>query len=336
MRNDYQRKILKNKILNASFQSQFDEDLALEIFAFQYAHNTVYNQYCDFLRKTPCNVQSILHIPFLPISFFKTRKILCQGVEHHMIFKSSGTTGMDRSSHYIADVELYNQCSLNGFKSFYGEPSSYAILALLPSYLEQKNSSLVHMTSLLIELSNNEFSGFFLKNLAELQIKIAEAKQSGLKVLLLGVTYALLDLADVFDTRLSENLIIMETGGMKGRRKEMIKEELHSVLKSKFGVNKIHSEYGMTELLSQAYSMGEGRFYPSNTMKILIRDTYDPLSYEDVGRTGGLNIIDLANLDSCSFIATQDLGKVFSDRSFEIAGRFDQSDIRGCNLLVES
>jgi hypothetical protein len=248
-------------------------------------------------------------------------------------FTSSGTTGMITSKHLVTDVSLYEQSYRQAFSQFYGNIEDFAVLALLPSYLERSGSSLIYMVKDLIELSNNEHSGFYLHNYDELISKLIELDTSGQNVILIGVTYALLDLVEKHSFEL-KNTIIMETGGMKGKRKEMIREELHEILCNGFGVTNIHSEYGMTELLSQAYSLGNGIFECPSWMQILVRDTEDALCYVDYGKTGGVNVIDLANINSCSFIATQDLGKKYPNNSFEILGRFDNSDIRGCNLMV--
>lgn len=249
------------------------------------------------------------------------------------IFTSSGTTGMATSRHLVTDVSLYEESYRRAFAQFYGNIEDYAVLALLPSYLERGGSSLIYMVDDLIKLSNNPDSGFYLHNQEELAVKLKMLDEAGQNVLLIGVTYALLDMLEAHQFSL-QNTIIMETGGMKGRRKEMIREELHAVLCKGFGVHSIHSEYGMTELLSQAYSLGDGIFECPDWMRILVRDTEDALSYVDGGKTGGINVIDLANINSCAFIATQDLGKKYADGSFEVLGRFDHSDIRGCNLMV--
>ena len=325
---------LKNKILSLSPEIDFNET-ALEVFYYQYNFNSLYKDFCDFLHKSPTNISSIEQIPFLPISFFKSQKILSSIIKPSHIFKSSGTTSAIRSSHYITDIELYKASFLKGFQKFYHAPSDYIIFALLPSYIHQGESSLVFMVDDLIKKSNNDLGGFYLKDYAQLIINLKQASSQGKNILLLGVTYALLDLAELMDKDKIQNLIVMETGGMKGRRKEILREQLHKMLTSAFGVQKIHSEYGMTELLSQAYSKGDGIFYSSDTMQLLIRDTNDPFSINPVGKSGGINIIDLSNLNSCSFIATQDLGKTRADGGFEILGRFDNSDIRGCNLLVQ-
>ena len=303
------------------------------MFRFQYENNLVYREFCDFLKTDVQKVKSLQQIPFLPIQFFKSHEVVSNTNEIQETFTSSGTTGMITSQHLVTDVSLYEQSYRLAFSEFYGNIEDYAVLALLPSYLERSGSSLIYMVEDLIELSNNEHSGFYLHNYDELISKLTELDNSGQNVILIGVTYALLDLIEKQHFQL-KNTLIMETGGMKGHRKEMIREELHQILSQGFGVPSIHSEYGMTELLSQAYSLGNGIFECPSWMHILIRDTEDALSYVDYGKTGGVNVIDLANINSCSFIATQDLGKKYSNNTFEVLGRFDHSDIRGCNLMV--
>lgn len=284
------------------------------------------------MNKFPKQITTVEEIPFLPIEFFKKATILSKNRTAEAVFSSSGTTGNITSQHHVASLETYSKSFTEGFIKTYGNPSDYCILALLPSYLERGGSSLVFMADALIKQSKHPSSGFYLDNLSELKTVIETLESNHQKTILLGVSYALLDLIERAPLQL-KHTIIMETGGMKGRRKELVKEALHGILKEGFGVSKIHSEYGMTELLSQAYSKGEGVFKCPPWMKVLTRDTNDPLSIIK-NKTGGLNIIDLANLYSCSFIATQDLGKVNNDGSFEILGRFDTSDIRGCNLMV--
>lgn len=306
---------------------------ALKVFRFQYENNLVYRKFCDFLNTDITQVKTLEQIPFLPIQFFKSERVLSNENPIEITFTSSGTTGTQTSSHFVADVSVYEQSYLQGFAQFYGNIENYVVLALLPSYLEREGSSLIYMVEDLIRKSNHSESGFYLHNYNDLIKKLIELDDSGQNVLLIGVTYALLDLVEkqLFNLK---NTIIMETGGMKGKRKEMIREELHSVLQKGFGVDAIHSEYGMTELLSQAYSLGNGIFDCPTFMKILIRDTEDALTLVENGKTGGINVIDLANINSCSFIATQDLGKKYDNGSFEVLGRFDNSDIRGCNLMV--
>ena len=319
-------------IFTISSQKEF-EKIALKVFRYQHENNKVYREFCDFLNTDVQNVKSLEKILFLPIQFFKSRDVLSSQDKIQETFTSSGTTGMITSQHLVTDVSIYEQSYRLAFSNFYGNIEDYVVLALLPSYLERKGSSLIYMVKDLIEMTNNENSGFYLHNYDELITKLIEQDSSGQNVLLIGVTYALLDLIEKQNFQL-KNTIIMETGGMKGKRKEIIREELHNILCSGFGVNSIHSEYGMTELLSQAYSMGNGIFECPSWMQILIRDTEDALTYVDYEKTGGVNVIDLANINSCSFIATQDLGKKYSNNSFEILGRFDNSDIRGCNLMV--
>ena len=309
------------------------EKKALEIFRFQANKNLVYREYLSHLKITITSVQSLSEIPFLPIQFFKSHKVVSSRDAEQQIFLSSGTTGSVQSKHYVSDVSLYERSYLQGFDHFYGDIEEMVVLALLPSYLEREGSSLVYMVDDLISKSKQPESGFYLNNLDELKDVLLKLDALGKKVLLIGVSFALLDLVEKHQFSL-KNTFVMETGGMKGKRKEMIREELHAVLKTGFGVSEIHSEYGMTELLSQAYSKGHGVFQCPPWMKILIRDTEDPLSLLSNGKAGGMNVIDLANKNSCSFIATQDLGKVLNETSFTILGRFDNSDIRGCNLLI--
>ncbi len=278
-------------------------------------------------------VKSLQQIPFLPIQFFKSHEVLSSQEKIQETFTSSGTTGMATSRHLVTDISLYEESYRKGFSQFYGNVENYAVLALLPSYLEREGSSLIYMVDDLIRLSNHPESGFYLSNYDDLIQKLLQLDEAGENIILIGVTYALLDLIEKQNFQL-KNTIIMETGGMKGKRKEMIREELHELLCNGFGVDAIHSEYGMTELLSQAYSLGNGIFECPNWMQVLIRDTEDALSYIENGKTGGINVIDLANINSCSFIATQDLGKKQPNNSFEVLGRFDNSDIRGCNLMV--
>ncbi|MEP3209068.1 MAG: acyl transferase [Maribacter sp.] len=319
-------------IFNIKNDSDF-EVRALEVFQFQYQNNFAYREFCSHLGKSPKEVQQILDIPFLPIEFFKSKTIITGAKSPQISFSSSGTTGKQTSQHHVADLRIYEQSYLTAFQQFYGNIQDYCILALLPSYLEREDSSLVYMVADLIHKSGHSDSGFYLDEFDTLKKKLLQLDSSGSKVLLIGVSFALLNFTEKYPLQL-KNTIVMETGGMKGRRKEMIRFELHQSLKQGFGIDSIHSEYGMTELLSQAYSSGNGLFKTPNWMKVLIRDTEDPLSFQKRGKTGGINIIDLANINSCSFIATQDLGKLYADESFEILGRFDHSDVRGCNLMV--
>jgi phenylacetate-coenzyme A ligase PaaK-like adenylate-forming protein len=319
-------------IFTISSAKQF-EKIALKVFRYQHENNAIYREFCDLLKTDKGAVKSLEQIPFLPIQFFKSHEVLSSSEPVQETFTSSGTTGMITSKHLITDVTLYEQSYRNAFSEFYGNIEDYAVLALLPSYLERSGSSLIYMVQDLIELSTNENSGFYLHNYDELISKLLELDAAGQNVILIGVTYALLDLIEERKFQL-KNTIIMETGGMKGKRKEIIREELHTILCEGFGVSSIHSEYGMTELLSQAYSLGNGIFECPSWMNILIRDPEDALTYVSNGKTGGINVIDLANINSCSFIATQDLGKKYPNNSFEVLGRFDNSDIRGCNLMV--
>ena len=306
---------------------------ALKLFNYQSKHNKIYQQYIENLSIDPSTVSSLQQIPFLPISFFKNHSIKTTSWQEEVLFESSGTTGTTTSKHYVKDTQHYLTVATHLFENIYGSLTDYHILALLPSYLERGNSSLVFMTNHFIKQTQSDLSGFYLDNLDELANCLAQAYESDKKVLLLGVSFGLLDFIERYTFNMPD-LIVMETGGMKGRRKEMIRETLHETLKKGFGVAKIHSEYGMTELLSQAYSHGDGLFGPSSTLKVLIRDVNDPFSYLSTGKTGGVNVIDLANTDSCAFIETQDLGKIHSNGKFEIIGRFDNSDIRGCNLMA--
>lgn len=307
--------------------------MAMKIFRYQYEHNEVYQKYCALVKRTPANVKHITEIPFLPIEFFKSKEVLTSNDPIQTTFTSSGTTGQITSKHYVTDLSFYEQSFRNAFSHFYGNIEDYVVLALLPSYLEREGSSLIYMVNDLIQGSNHPDSGFYLHNYEELVQRLKALDADGQNVLLIGVTYALLDLVENYELNLN-NTIIMETGGMKGKRKEMIREELHTLLTQGFGVDKIHSEYGMTELLSQAYSLGDGVFECPPWMDVLIRETDDPFTLVSTGKTGGMNVIDLANFNSCSFIATQDLGKKYENFTFEVLGRFDNSDIRGCNLMV--
>jgi phenylacetate-coenzyme A ligase PaaK-like adenylate-forming protein len=324
--------ITASDIFTISSQKQF-EKIALKVFRFQYENNLVYQEFCDLLKTNPQKVKSLQQIPFLPIQFFKNHNVVSNSDPIETTFTSSGTTGSITSKHLVTDVSIYEESYRQAFSQFYGNIEDYVILALLPSYLEREGSSLIHMVEDLIQLTNNSDSGFYLNNHEELIQKLIELDQAGQNVILIGVTYALLDLIEKQNFQL-RHTIIMETGGMKGKRKEMIREELHEQLCTGFGVTAIHSEYGMTELLSQAYSLGNGVFECPSWMQIHIRDTEDALTYINDGKTGGINVIDLANINSCSFIATQDLGKKYPNTTFEVLGRFDNSDIRGCNLMV--
>ncbi|MDO7170926.1 acyl transferase [Mariniflexile sp. AS56] len=321
-----------NAIFNIQTEEEFNA-LALKIFKHQFENNRVYRSFCDLLYKHPSDVKTIQDIPFLPIQFFKTHDVLSSKAPIQTTFTSSGTTGSITSKHQVTNLEVYEDSFDKGFNYFYGSIEDYVVLALLPSYLEREGSSLIYMADAFIKQSKHPDSGFYLNNLSELKDKLIRLDAEGKKVLLIGVSFALLDLVETYTFKL-KHTIIMETGGMKGRRKELIREELHQQLKDGFGVDAIHSEYGMTELLSQAYSKGHGVFNTPNWMRLLTRDTEDALSIQPKGKAGGINVIDLANINSCSFIATQDLGRIHENGSFEIIGRFDNSDIRGCNLMV--
>jgi len=323
---------MQNRIFNIQNQQEFTA-AALAVFKHQFTHNKVYRSFCDLLYIHPSSVSTVEEIPFLPIQFFKSRAVLSSLAEVQETFTSSGTTGSITSKHLVTDINLYKESYLEGFAHFYGNIEEYTILALLPNYLEREGSSLVFMVADLIQKSKKVESGFYLDNMQELAEKLMELDKNGQKTLLIGVSFALLDLTEMQQFNL-KNTIIMETGGMKGRRKELVREELHALLKDGFGVTEIHSEYGMTELLSQGYSKGNGLFETPPWMKILTRDTEDALTINSSEKNGGINVIDLANYNSCSFIATQDLGKVHKNGTFEIIGRFDNSDIRGCNLMV--
>jgi phenylacetate-coenzyme A ligase PaaK-like adenylate-forming protein len=307
---------------------------ALEVFHYQSRHVPVYRDYLSTLKVDASMVREVEEIPFLPIEFFKSHDVLAEGKKAELVFESSGTTGTTPSRHHVADSALYRESFLRCFHAFYGPPNRLCILALLPSYLERSGSSLVYMMDHLIKWSGHPDSGFYLDNLEELADVLKKRNNDGHPTLLVGVSFALLDLASLHSLDLWRNIRVMETGGMKGRRKEMVRGELHDILTQAFDVPSIHSEYGMTELLSQAYSEGEGLFVPPPWMDVLVRDPNDPLSYVADGQTGGLNIIDLANRYSSAFIATSDLGRRQEDGSFEVLGRFGHSDLRGCNLLV--
>jgi len=326
-------KILIPQIFSISTKEQFKET-ALNIFRYQVENCLVYKEFISHLAVKPAEISQVNEIPYLPISFFKTHRVVSNTDTEEIIFSSSGTTGMSQSKHFVTDVAVYEDSFNKAFQQFYGIAKDTCILALLPSYLERDGSSLIYMVDALLKQSEHPESGYFLHNHEDLYNRLQERLNSGQKTILIGVTYALLDFLDAYSINFPE-LIVMETGGMKGKRKEMVREELHDILKVGFGVNFIHSEYGMTELLSQAYSSGNGIFDCPPWMKVVLRDTNDPLTLLEKNQTGGINIIDLANINSCSFIATQDLGRVFPDGSFEVLGRFDNADIRGCNLLVQ-
>jgi len=309
---------------------------ALKVFQFQYQHNMLYKRFADSLNCNPSLINSIYRIPFLPISFFKTHSVTTTQFEPQLIFESSGTTGSINSQHFVKDATLYESSFCKGFNHFYGELKNYCILGLLPPYLERKSSSLVYMVDKLMQISNHPLNGFHLYDYKNLSEKIKKLERQEQKTILFGVTYALLDFAQEFPMPL-KHAIVIETGGMKGRKQEMLRSQVHSLLKESFHLNHIHSEYGMTELLSQAYALKDGIFHAPSWMKILIREEDDPLQvcHEPKNSTTGvINVIDLANIYSCSFIATDDAGKLYSNGSFEVIGRVDNSDIRGCSLLT--
>ncbi|WP_340077318.1 acyl transferase [Leptobacterium sp. I13] len=320
-------------IFNIASNAEF-ENTALQIFDYQYNNNKTYKTFCDHLKIIPSKICKSIEIPCLPIQFFKTHQIISGSQKAQKVFTSSSTTGVEPSKHYVYDLNIYKKSFLKSFKYFYGDPSEYIILALLPSYLEREGSSLIYMVTELIKKTNNPESGFYLHNTKELYEKLQWLDTTCKKVMLIGVSFALLDFVEAFPPLSLKNTIVMETGGMKGRRKELIRKELHTILCKGFSVPSIHSEYGMTELLSQAYSKENGIYKCPPWMKVFTRDTEDALSLQQPEKTGGINIIDLANVNSCSFIATQDLGKIYSNGNFEVLGRFDHSDIRGCNLMA--
>jgi hypothetical protein len=326
-------KELERKVFAISNEKDF-ASIALELFQFQFENNSVYRQYCEVIRRTPDVVKELTEVPFLPISFFKTHKIETTSFSPEIIFKSSGTTGSETSNHYVRDSRIYIRSFSEGFKKFYGDVKGYCIIGLLPSYLERGNSSLVYMVDHLIKESKHPESGFYLHEFEKLDETLKKLERNGQKTILIGVTYALLDFGGQFPQQLC-NTIMMETGGMKGRGKEMTKAELYHSLETLLGVAHIHSEYGMTELLSQAYGV-DGKLFCPPWLKIFLRDETDPFAVYPSAetRSGVINIMDLANLYSCSFIATDDIGKSYNDGSFEVLGRMDNSDIRGCSLMV--
>lgn len=313
---------------NANFEKS-----VWQVFKFQAQNSTIYKNYISALGVNPLAITHIDEIPFLPIAFFKTHEVIAQGQTAQQTFLSSSTTGTGQSQHLVADIEVYHASFNNGFSLFYGDPKEYCILALLPSYLERTGSSLVYMAEHLIHKSQHPDSGFYLDEWEKLSKVLQQNEAKGQRTLLLGVSFALLDFVAAFPQQL-KHTIVMETGGMKGRRKELTRFELHSTLKEGFGVNEIHSEYGMTELLSQAYAKSNGLFYCPPWMKVLVREADDPFSYANYGKTGAINVIDLANINSCSFIETADLGRTYADGSFEVLGRMDFSEVRGCNTMI--
>lgn len=326
----FSSQILKQRLLGLDGNSF--EDLSLDIFQFQYQHNKVYRQYVDLLKIDPGSVLHIRQIPFLPIEFFKSHVVSCHTSLSEKVYESSGTTGALTSKHYVYDEAFYCKVAKRIFEAQYGGLEQYTILALLPNYLERQNSSLVAMVHHFMQYTQKG-SGFYLDNFEQLYQEIELLKQSNAKIILWGVTFGLLDFSEAYSVDLQDH-IVLETGGMKGRKKELVRGEVHDLLCKGFNVTKIHAEYGMTELFSQAYAQGEGLYRAPFSMKILLRELNDPFAYVDMGKRGGVNVIDLANIDSCSFIATQDLGLQHSEDVFEILGRFDASDIRGCNLMA--
>ncbi|AZA77782.1 acyl transferase [Chryseobacterium sp. G0186] len=327
--------------LKSIFNIQTEQDFlnaSLKTFRYQYENVEIYRKFVDYLNVNPDEVNSLMKIPFLPIEMFKNHQILDKNVTADLFFQSSGTTQMNLSKHFIADPDLYEESIYKSFEQFIGKPEDFIFLGLLPSYLEKQNSSLIHMVDYLMKKSDKPENGYFLYNHSELFDLLNQLKDK--KVILFGVSFALLDFLDYCHSErteeslnLLENLIVIETGGMKGRKEEMTKDELLKILQDGFNTGKIYSEYSMTELLSQAYSLGNNEYSCPNWMRIMVRNAEDPFSYEQEGRTGAINIIDLANTHSCSFIATQDLGKITGDQ-FQVLGRIDHSDIRGCSLLV--
>lgn len=325
---------MNNSIVNKVFQMEgvASNEYALRVFAFQYENNPVYRNFCDALKIRIPTVNSALSIPYLPISFFKTHALMATAFEPEMVFESSGTTQIVQSRHLVKNLSVYEHSFLKAFELFYAHPDRWCILGLLPSYLERSGSSLVYMVKKLMEISQHPNNGFYLHNFEDLHHTLQLLETNGQNTLLLGVTYALLDFSEQYPMQ-CYTTTIMETGGMKGRKEEKTREEVHRQLKNSFGINNIHSEYGMTELLSQAYSAGDGLFRTPPWLKVMVRDEDDPFQINEKGR-GAINIIDLANVYSCSFIATDDVGEVYADGSFRILGRMDNSDIRGCSLLA--
>lgn len=315
-----------------SFPSENFEELAIEIYRFQYQNCKVYQQFCDLLKRNPKVVHSLEEVPFLPISFFKNHEVLVNKAVPEYTFLSSSTTGIGQSKHLVSSLKLYEKSFSMAFEKFYGPITQYSVLGLLPSYLEREGSSLVYMVHSMIKQSLHSESGFYIDDFEKLHSTILYNESKGQNTLLIGVTYALLDFAERFSMEL-KHTIVMETGGMKGRKAEMEKRELHSILKERLGVEVIHSEYGMTEMLSQAYSKGDSIFDVPPWLKILIRSVDDPLEIMGYGKRGAINVIDFANIYSCSFLATDDLGIVFPGERFEVLGRMDYSDVRGCSLL---
>ncbi|MBS1652761.1 MAG: acyl transferase [Bacteroidetes bacterium] len=326
--------INKLKIFEINSDATFEET-AIEVFKHQYQHNQIYQNWSNYLSRTPNNVHTINNIPFIPIEFFKTQQIISSPINANtVVFESSTTTSSTPSKHFINDISIYEKSFTSAFNFFFGNIKDYCILALLPNYLERKNSSLVYMVKKLMENSNNINNAFYLNDFQKLKTVIESLKQQNQKTILIGVSYALIDFSN-YGIKLNDNFIVIETGGMKGTRKELLKNELHALLKQNFEITKIYSEYGMTELLSQAYSLGNAFFESPPWLKFKLRDVNDPLQIINTPyKTGGINIIDLANINSCSFIASSDLGRLNSLGKIELMGRFDNSDIRGCNLML--
>ncbi|MCX8470916.1 MAG: acyl transferase [Chitinophagaceae bacterium] len=309
------------------------EEVAIAVFQYQYQHCNIYKQFINAIHVNANSISTISEIPFLPISFFKTHQVACGEFSAELIFKSSGTTSQNTAKHFIKEKEIYITSFYTGITQFYNNINNTCILGLLPSYIENGDSSLVFMVDYLIKNSTNKDSGIYLYDTPKLKSVLAKNTANNIPTIFIGVTYALLQFAQEHPLAFNDNIIIMETGGMKGRGREMTRMEVHQILKEAFQIKNIHSEYGMTELLSQAYSNADGIFKCSNTMQILVRDFNDPLQTALIGK-GALNIIDLANVHSCSFIATQDVGEVYTNGSFLVNGRMDASDVRGCNMLV--
>lgn len=324
--------ILEEQVFSITDAADFTT-AALNVYCFQYYNNAIYRQFCNLLKQTPQTVTEVDHIPFLPISFFKTHAVTCGSFEPQVVFESSGTTGMVPSRHLVKKEALYQKSFQKGFETFYGQPEQYCILALLPSYLERGASSLVYMADHLMQSSNHPSNGFYLYDFEKLAQTLADLEAKGQKTLLIGVTYALLDFAEQHPMPL-KHTIVMETGGMKGRRKELLRTEVHAQLKKAFALDAIHSEYGMTELLSQAYAKEEGLFFTPPWMRVLLREEDDPLSLQLGSRNGGINIMDLANIYSCAFIATEDSGRYAPGGGFTVMGRFDHAEVRGCSLMA--
>lgn len=327
-----ERNAIRNRIFEIQTDAEFQQ-LALEVYRYQFANNSIYRAWSGALNRNPENVQTIHDIPFLPIHYFKEQEVKSVEADAECVFSSSGTTGAITSRHYIYDVSIYRESILKGFERAYGKPEDYCIVGLLPSYLERSGSSLVWMTELLIKESKHPDSGFYLYNHNELNDLLRKLDAGNQKIWLIGVSFALIDFSMLHPSA-PENIYVIETGGMKGRRREMVREELHATIKQGWPLKRIDSEYGMTELLSQAWMLDEKHFNCPPWMKVLICETDNPLAYVSDGKTGGINVIDLANLDSCAFIETADLGRITPGKGFEVLGRFDHADVRGCNLMA--